>query len=321
MQITKHYNEITWLKVIAATFIIWFHLKWYVPQEFAPLFIGGAIGNSLFFFCSGYLLKFKSERYLGQWILKKYIRLMPAVWITYILCSATYSFTDCYWVPINLGTWLLPKYYWFICSLLLYYTICWICKQFLTNKNCQINIILIIFITCFVQLIWYLLFCETTNVNIDGGNIKAWYFFVFFLWGYYCKQRQIKYQIPKWTIFTAPFSLALFFGYKIVAVNNIYLTYCQVFIIPLILSFAIFSFCGIAQILTSITIPSLIKKYVSFVSNITLEIYVVQVHIAEYVMPHILFPYNIVVTVLLIFLIAYIVNRLINLISSWSERI
>ena len=61
------------MKVIATFFITWFHFQLVVPQKFAPLFIGGVIGNSLFFYASGYLLKFKEENYTGNWIVNKCI--------------------------------------------------------------------------------------------------------------------------------------------------------------------------------------------------------------------------------------------------------
>lgn len=66
-----YYNEITIMKAMAAFLITWFHFKWTVPHQFANAFIGGAIGNTIFFFCSGYLLKFKDEKFAGEWFVKK----------------------------------------------------------------------------------------------------------------------------------------------------------------------------------------------------------------------------------------------------------
>ena len=51
------------------------------PFMIAPLFIGGVIGNSLFFYASGYLLKFKEEKYTGNWIVNKCIRILPSIWV------------------------------------------------------------------------------------------------------------------------------------------------------------------------------------------------------------------------------------------------
>lgn len=321
MQIGKHYNEFTWIKAIATVFITWFHFKWFVPQQLAPLFVGGAIGNSLFFFCSGYLLKFKEEKYLGQWILKKYLRIMPVVWLTFTICTASHFITDCRWKPTSIGMWFVPGYYWFVCSILLYYFISWTCKSYLSNEHRERNILLLISITCIIQLFWYFLFCDTAKVNIDEGYVKAWYFYAFFLWGYYCKQKNINFRCQKWKVLFAPLSLVFFFGYKYLAVKYDSLAYWQVLFIPLFLSFVIISFLCIAKRFASANIPLWLKQFVVFVSNITLEIYIVQIHVIEYVMPRVLFPYNILVSICFILLFAYLVHKSVEYISRWLKWI
>lgn len=59
----KYYNSITLLKVCATFLITWFHLKPYAPDFLQPIFIGGALGNSLFFFASGFLIKNKRRAF------------------------------------------------------------------------------------------------------------------------------------------------------------------------------------------------------------------------------------------------------------------
>lgn len=316
-----YYNEITWMKAIATVFITWFHFKWFVPQQLAPVFIGGAIGNSLFFFCSGYLLSFKNEKYFGQWMLRKYLRIMPVVWITFAICLATCSFTDCHWIPESLNTWFMPKYYWFVCSILLYYLICRISKPFIANNNSGRNILILICVTCIVQILWYVFFCDKKNVNLDEGYIKAWYFFAFFLWGYYCRQKKVKVNKPKVLGFFAPISLILFFAYKFFAAKNACLAYWQVIFVPMLLLFVILSFWGLSRRLAVASIPMCLKHIIIFVSSITLEIYIVQIHVIEYFMPRILFPYNILVSMCFILLFAYIVHRICLLLSNWLKWI
>ena len=307
------------MKAIAAFFITWFHFKWFVPSHFAPLFVGGAFGNSLFFFCSGYLLKFREEKYFGQWILAKYLRLMPVVWVTFTLCCVTHFYTDCRWEPTSFRQWILPEYYWFVCSILLYYLICWICRRFLFNKNCRKNTVIMIVVTCVIQVLWYFLLCDTTNVNIDEGYIKAWYFFAFFLWGYYCKLKQTDHNKQKWGILFAPLILGLFFVYKYISANNFYFAYWQVLFVPLLLCFVIMSFRELAYLLTSVRVPILLKQMIIFISNITLEIYIVQIHVLEFVMPRVLFPYNILVSIFFILLFAYLVHKSVDFMSKWLK--
>ena len=80
-----YYNHITILKVLATIFITWFHFKSFAPMPIDKLFIGGILGNSLFFFCSGYLSSIKSEKYKGEWLINKWTRIMPSIWIGTIL--------------------------------------------------------------------------------------------------------------------------------------------------------------------------------------------------------------------------------------------
>ena len=117
---TGYFNEITLLKVMATLFITWFHFKWTAPQQFAPLFIGGAIGNSLFFFASGYLLSFKKERFWGEWLMKKIIRIMPSVWVfmsvTFVVSMVHEGVYQGEWY-----NWIYPTKFWFVNSILCFF--------------------------------------------------------------------------------------------------------------------------------------------------------------------------------------------------------
>lgn len=44
----QYFIDISIIKAIALLFITWFHFKWSVPEIYRNIFIGGAIGNSLF---------------------------------------------------------------------------------------------------------------------------------------------------------------------------------------------------------------------------------------------------------------------------------
>lgn len=118
------YNEITLIKVLATLFITWFHFKWTVPQHFAPLFIGGAIGNSLFFYASGHLLKFKEERFYGQWIVGKIIRILPSIWVFYTLTLLLFPDR----MNITWYNFFYPTTFWFVNCILCYFLIMFLLK-------------------------------------------------------------------------------------------------------------------------------------------------------------------------------------------------
>lgn len=307
----SYYNEITWMKAIATVFITWFHFKWFVPQQFAPLFVGGAIGNSLFFFCSGYLLKFCKEKYFGQWFIRKYLRIMPTVWIAYFVFALCCFLTGTSFLFPNRMEWLYPVRFWFVCNILIYFFICWLLnpvflKSKLETQKFLIKILLLI-IGC-VQLIWYILFCNKEIVNIDEGYYKAWYFMIFFLWGYYVKVVEQRIWVTRYSILFAIGSIILFFAYKKLAEHFVLLAYAQVLFVPLLLALVVLSFRMLSAFLLAIKINERTQKYIKYLSNITLEMYVVQVFFIKLIMPKIMFPVNIFASLIIITSVASIVH-------------
>lgn len=311
------YNEIAIMKAMAALFITWFHFKWTVPKEIAPFFIGGAIGNSLFFFCSGSLLKFKEEKYRGQWIVGKYFRLMPVVWLMYIVVMAIDILRGneihCY----NIDCWLIPYGYWFLVSILLYFAICRIVKRWLVGRSKHRNVLYLMALVGVIQILWYYFFCNHSYVNIDEGYIKAWYFFIFFLWGYYKKGTPVTVKRFKGVIpFLVLLSCGLFYGYKKLQHVHAWFAEWQVIFVPLLLALVVQSFRYLAGVLLSIAIPLFIKKMILLLSNITLEVYIVQMYFINWFMPAISFPMNIVVTLIVVLLVAFCMHSAVKWLTS-----
>lgn len=178
----KHfYNDITIIKFLATFFITWFHFKGVVPERFAPIFIGGAIGNSMFFYASGYLLNFKEEKYYGQWLVNKYLRIMPSIWVftvvLFLITNGEGMFFQ--WTML-----LYPTKFWFVNSILCYFLIAYLVRRWLTSKKGLAILCVIVF--CF-YVVNYALFVDHTKIVMDEGGYKCWFFFFFFLWGYYDK--------------------------------------------------------------------------------------------------------------------------------------
>lgn len=169
----EYYNSITLLKVTATFLITWFHLKPYAPEYLQPLFIGGALGNSLFFFASGFLIKMKKERFTGEWMLHKYIRIMPNVWIATILTIFT---AKTFWYE-----WIYPTHFWFVNAILCFFFMYWIFYQWIDR-----NPIKSILIVACIHTIWYLTLVDHNTLVLDSGGIKIWFYnFILFLSGHY----------------------------------------------------------------------------------------------------------------------------------------
>ena len=106
-------------------FITWFHFKSFIPTPIDKLFIGGMLGNSLFFYCSGYLSSIKTEQYKGEWLINKWSRIMPSVWIGTILLLLVKD--------IKIYNFIYPTSFWFINALLIFYIIFYIFKKIISK--------------------------------------------------------------------------------------------------------------------------------------------------------------------------------------------
>lgn len=312
----QYYNEVTIMKAIATLFITWFHFKWSMPEVVQPLFVGGAIGNSIFFFCSGYLLKFKEEKYYGQWMIQKYMRVMIPVWIVYMMmigCDLLRGMDIyCGWQK-----WIYPTTFWFVNSILCYFLIVFIVQRWIdarkTAKSRQNrNLLLLGTVSIAINVLWYVFLVDNkTTIIIDEGGFKSWFFLTFFLWGYYVRNYGDKVSASKWAWIEAPLSLALFYGYKKLAIG--WLIEWQVLFVPVLLAYVIYAFRRLAKTILNYELPESVKTIIIFLASITLEIYIVQMYLINWIMPEMVLPLNMFVSLICILIMAYIVH----IVAAW----
>lgn len=303
------FNEITLLKVIGVCLITWFHFKWTVPQQYANFFIGGAFGNSLFFYSSGYLLKVKRDMFCGEWFIRKYIRIMPAVWIT---CFASMMLGKSY----NITEFIYPTSFWFINSILCYFFVIYIIlnRQFRTiihineNKYILSRLRILFVFVLIVYLLYIHLFVKPNSVVLDSGGWQCMYFFLYLIWGMYDRYKGVRAYTNKISFLLTPFSIGLFFAYKMLAPHYELLITLQSVFIPVILGFVIYSFRMLVAEIIIWKYSDNTKFLLNKISALTLEIYVVQMFIIDSLMPLILFPLNIFACLLCIFFVSYIVH-------------
>lgn len=307
------YNEITLLKAIAALFITWFHFKMFVPNSLQSIFIGGAIGNSIFFFCSGYLLSFKEEKYPGQWLLKKYIRIMSAVWAT--LCIQTictflrFAIFDCQ----ALREWLFPSQFWFVRAILIYFFISYLAFAAFSRfhrKELKLGkeyLLFLILSALTIHIVYYLCFVRKDSIIMDDNGVYCWfYWYALFLLGYYVKNyTNGGGKLNKYTILECAFSIVVFFLYKRIAPHFNFLIYLQFILIPLLLLYIVYSFRKFSIYILSRNVQTRVKDKLILLSNITLEVYLVQYYFIKWIMPLLTFPINMAVTLMTVFVLAY----------------
>lgn len=312
-----YYNEITILKVIATFLITWFHFKWTVPKDYSFLFIGGAIGNSLFFYASGYLLKFRDEQFKGEWILNKITRLYPSVWVFLTLTLFLGNNLSVSW-----QNYLYPTPFWFINCILVFYLFVYLFRKLFSDcHNTKGRNILLISIFV-IYVVNYFINVDHSKIILDEGGIKSWfYFFFFFIWGYRDSISKKCYNGTWKSALFFPFFIGLFYLYKIIGSKSEIAVLLQFVFIPLLLSLVVLSARYFASFLYKIKISETKKYIISYISNLTLDIYIVQVFLINKLMPSIIFPFNICVIFLAIILSGIMVQYLAGYVSKFISNI
>lgn len=267
----------------------------------------GLLGDVIFFAVSGFCLYNIKDGFI-QWYKKRIKRIYPTVWIITIIYIIVgfYTFED-----MNIFQYMIyPTYYHFIASIILLYILYYIIiknKKFLSNLK---NVILCVGI---IQLIIYIFLYDKSYYHIDVVRepMIRFLFFEAMLIGAYFRQNKEKYidksKSSNWIITGC--LLCLYFGSKLIFTKIKFLSYfqiCNQYILIATLFFTLKSFAGIDNKLEKI--PKRIKKIISFISDITLEIYLVQYVIIPR-LANIIFPLNWLIITTSIIICAFILHK------------
>lgn len=196
---------------------------------------------------------------------------MPSVWFA-SLCFVSLG------IGINLENWIYPTRFWFVNAIFFFFILFYFFDNYF-EKHKKATIITI---TLIYTLNFYLN-VDYQHIVMDEGGVKIWpYCFIFMLLGHWAAHKKdcIKGNYISFIIsFT---TLCIFFVYKSLAAKYSFLCTIQFAIIPLLLYiFTWYFYKGCIKI-SKISIPEELKHMVSKISNMTLDIYVVQIVIFAY---------------------------------------
>ena len=252
---------------------------------------GGLLGDIIFFAVSGYCLCNIKLNFL-KWYPKRVFRCyLPVVLITaiYMLIGA-YSLND-----NSVFQWFVyPTYYHFVASIVVLYIPFFIILKtniFKEHLGCVMVVIGLAYLTV------YLLVYDKSYYHID--NVREpfirFLFFESMLLGAYFRVNDKKYR-NRFSLLTIFLSIFLFIGYF--ALKLIFTKYADFAILQIFSHFAIFAllyiimrlFSGLDKKLEAL--PEKLKKVISFLATLTLEIYVVQYVIIDWIKAQFAFPVN-----------------------------
>lgn len=283
------------MKFIAIFLVLNSHLDVCYPK-YSFLATGGAIGDALFFFVSGFTIFISRKDRFSNWykrrITRIYLPVITTAVIAYMCFDDDWMFSDV----------IFLRGYWFLPCILAYYPILYLMSY--CNKLQYIFIYSLI-------VIYAIFFCfyDFTNSGLiyGGGTFRLIFFFIFMLEGaiigkYYNKLKYKSYHFILLIIFT------------ILWFSSVYLlknTNIQIISILFLVGMLYYLFN-----ITTITFfkKKYISKIVLIISSLCLECYLVQKYIITDYFNY-LFPINLLIISLITLVLAYLVKILTNIID------
>lgn len=277
------------LRALAAILITNSHYTGIYPTDLIAN--GGLLGDVIFFSVSGYCL-YNTKNNFFKWYGKRVYRIyIPVIIITlFYLIIGSYSLDENY----ILWWFLYPTYYHFVASIIILYIPYYIIMKIDYLKKHIIHIMIII------ALIWigiYVLFYDKSYYHIDTVRepMIRFLFFEAMLLGALFRQKDddVRNKFSIINLVGLIISLMAYFGTKMLFSKIESIAYFQIFNQFMLLVLLFFLFKFFASLDSKLEqLPNLIKQILTFIAKITLEIYLVQYVIIDFIRPLFSFPIN-----------------------------
>ena len=315
---------VTFLRALAACFITNAHYTGIYPTDLIAN--GGLIGDVLFFAVSGFCLYYVKYDLnaigFARWYGRRIWRIYPPV----IIMTAIYMLVGAYALSAEKGVawwYVYPTNYHFVASIIvLYIPLFFIVKIPALNKR----LLSIMVGLAVVWLLVYVFAYDHSYYHIDKVRepMIRFLFMESMLLGAWFRQNDQKlrdkfnwlYPIAALLSFLAYFASKLLFVHKANLASFQFLNQIAIF---LVLFFLFRTFCGLDVLLEKI--PTRVKKMIQLLSDITLEIYLVQYVIIDAVRNlNLMFPLNWLVLTASILLSAFILHKVWGLMSGFVDK-
>lgn len=314
MEKGKRYIFIDCLKIIAIILIINSHCEALYPIK--ALATGGALGNSLFFICSGYCLNGYGNSKCA-WILKKIMKLyIPTLIVTLIF----YYQDNTFWIK----KYIWPTLFWFVGAILLFYVMYMIAdkiKIFSHFKLFFVGTVIIYFIYYIVLLDTSYWVIEASGLDSVEGCFKLIYYFFIMMLGGYLRRTDIRKNNTSIYKVTAILSVVLLYTTKYLFMHFSILMHIQFINQICVIFFAVsmllyFQNSCIFENLKGGKIKGILTKF----SQLSLEIYLVQ-FIAIKWAANFLFPLNILIVCILILGMSIVLHKVSTIIFQYIMKL
>ena len=307
----KRNHAIDLMKFLAALLITNSHMVSLYPDSYNRMATGGAIGDALFFFCSGFLLMGGTMTDFFNWYKRRINRIYPTIIVISIIGIVVFGNDPSFkFVLLGGGGW-------FVQAILVFYAFFWFVKRFLINKLWIVYSIVGVLI-----IIWFCFFWNKALFILSDNTYLRWpCFFSMMLLGitiYKGEERNKRPHHKLWcTIILLFASIVLYYGYQLLEVRFPVLLNFQLLLIPVLMAIVVlfYQICSHPLVIKLYTNNNSVYLLLFYISSCCLEIYLSgrwSFWIGEKLIG--LFPLNIIICFLLIFCIAYLVKVFSNFI-------
>ncbi len=308
---------ITVLRALAACLITNAHYTGIYPTDLIAN--GGLIGDVIFFAVSGFCLsniKMAFPRWYGKRVVRCYLPV--------ILATAVYMLLGAYSLSDHSFLWWFgyPTYYHFIASIVILYVPFYV---IMAVPKLKTNLPLVMMGVGVVYLAVYLFLYDKSYYHIDTVRepMIRFLFMESMLLGAYFKQKDEQYRnrFSWWHLAALVLSFVLYFASKLVfarsgeTINNFQII--NQILILVLLYFALRVCSGLDARMDRL--PKWIKAAIRYVATLTLEIYVVQYVLIDWIRPYFGFPLNWLAITAAIFAAAVVLHYVCKLIL-WSSE-
>lgn len=292
MGVDKRKTWVDYLKVIAAVCITNSHCGELYPTPL--LAIGGGFGNAIFFAVSGYL-NTEVNHTFSKWYIKKIKRLFPAV-ISVVIIGMIANDEVKSWIrtgnAILVVNFFIQKL-WFISAIVIYYAIYYFVVKYKVEKHALIIWVLVYFFVYFTVV-------DLSRFSVElafFSPFKVYYYFGIMIIGAFIRKSDViisnyyaeNEKARKYAIFAALAASVAWavYHYMMIVFKNIF--FWQFLVHLFIFIFAI------GMLLSFFEKDFVFLRLIRYISNSTLEIYVIQPIIISQIVKRMdmLFPVNV----------------------------
>lgn len=286
------------LKFFAALLITNSHME-LLYGKYSALATGGAIGDVLFFFCSGFTLFLGRMGRFDNWYKRRINRIYPTVFAWAILGAFFFKqhFSMDYTIIHGGG--------WFVTCIMIYYVILYFIQRFMLHHLKWVFGVVVL-----ICIAWYCIMDRPANYNMYGATYFKWgHYFLFMLLGAMMgiSQKQWHFNL-KTDLIKLIGSVFIYYAILFAGRKNVLFSELQIIsLIPLLfIVYYFYKVCSCDSLKKWYTTKYL-GSIIKFVGGLCLEIYLVQSTLFTDKMNNI-FPLNILIMFLIIIFAAYILR-------------